>query len=145
MNANTFAYAMRPKAVKVRRRIGFGLSSLAVLFLLMDAVMKLLALPTVLASTAQLGFPGSAPFARDLGAVLLVCTLLYAWPRTAALGAVLLTGYLGGAVAAHVRLGDPLFTHVLFGVYVALFVWGGLVLRDDRVRGLFLERGRVTR
>ncbi len=107
--------------------------------------MKLLALPAVLATMAQLGFPGTGQFARDLGAVLLVCTLLYAWPRTAALGAILLTGYLGGAIAAHVRIGDPIFTHVLFGVYVALFVWGGLVLRDERVRGLILEGGRSTR
>jgi hypothetical protein len=145
MNANTFGLAMRPKTARLRRRIGLALTSLAVLFLLMDAVMKLLALPAVLSSTAQLGYPGTAQFARDLGAVLLVCTLLYAWPRTAVLGAVVLTGYLGGAIAAHVRIGSPIFTHVLFGAYVALFVWGGLFLRDERVRGLFLPRGALSR
>ena len=67
---------------------------------------------------------------------MLVCVALYALPRTAVLGAILLTGYLGGAVAAHARLGDPLFTHVLFGVYVGIAVWGGLWLRDPRVRAL---------
>jgi hypothetical protein len=145
MNANTFGLAMRPKTTRLRRRIGVALTSLAVLFLLMDAVMKLLALPVVLASTVQLGFPGTEQFARDLGAVLLVCTLLYAWPRTAVLGAILLTGYLGGAIAAHVRIGSPIFTHVLFGAYVAVFVWGGLFLRDERVRGLLQQRGALTR
>jgi hypothetical protein len=145
MNANTFGLAMRPKTARLRRRIGIALTSLAVLFLLMDAVMKLLALPVVLSSTGQLGFPGTEQFARDLGAVLLVCTLLYAWPRTAVLGAILLTGYLGGAIAAHVRIGSPVFTHVLFGAYVALFVWGGLFLRDERVRGLFQQRGALSR
>jgi hypothetical protein len=113
------------------------LTVLAVLFLLMDAVMKLLALPNVLTTTAMLGYPGTSNFARALGVVLLICTLLYAWPRTAALGAILLTGYLGGAVATHVRVGSPLFSHILFGLYVALFVWGGLFLRDHRVRAIF--------
>ena len=145
MNANTFGLAMRPKTARLRRRIGVALTSLAVLFLLMDAVMKLLALPVVLSSMGQLGFPGTEQFARDLGAVLLVCTMLYAWPRTAVLGAILLTGYLGGAIAAHVRIGSPIFTHVLFGAYVAVFVWGGLFLRDERVRALFQQRGALTR
>ena len=123
----------------VRRRIGLALSAIALLFLLLDAVMKLLALPQVLSTTEQLGYPGTVEFARLLGMVLLVCTALYAWPRTAGLGAVLLTGYLGGAIATHVRVGSPLFTHILFGVYVALFVWGGLYLRDERVRALFAK------
>ncbi len=145
MNANSFALATRPRAARTRRRIGVALTALAVLFLLMDAVMKLLALPAVLSTTAQLGYPGSGQFARNLGAVLMVCTLLYAWPRTTVLGAILLTGYLGGAIAAHVRIDDPLFTHVLFGAYVALFVWGGLFLRDERVRALFLQPGGFNR
>ncbi len=145
MNANTFALARRPKTARNRRRIGIALSALAVAFLLMDAVMKLLTLPEVLSSNAQLGFPGTEQFARDLGAVLMVCTLLYAWPRTAVLGAILLTGYLGGAIAAHVRVGSPIFTHVLFGAYVALLLWGGLVLREERVRGLFLQLGGSSR
>ena len=71
-----------------------------------------------------------------MGLVLLVCTALYAWPRTAPLGAILLSGWLGGAIASHLRLGDPWFSHVLFGAYVGLFVWGGLWLRSPALRAL---------
>ena len=74
--------------------------------------------------------------ARKLGALLLAGTLLYVWPRTSLLGAILVTAFLGGAVATHVRLGNPLFTHVLFGVYVGVLMWAGLVLRDPRLRTL---------
>jgi hypothetical protein len=142
MSTTSFGNVARPgtpfgKSARYQNRVGLVLTVLAVLFLLMDAVLKLLALPNVLTSTAMLGFPGTPEFARALGVVLLVCTLLYAWPRTAALGAILLTGYLGGAVATHVRVGSPLFSHILFGLYVALFVWGGLFLRDHRVRAIF--------
>jgi len=113
---------------------GRVLSGVAILFLLMDAAMKLAVLPVVVETSAQLGWSGD--LARPLGVVLLVCSLLYAFPRTAVLGAVLLTAYLGGAVAAHVRIGSPLFSHVLFGVYLGLFVWGGLYLRDAGLRAL---------
>ena len=116
--------------------IGWALSGLALLFLIMDAVMKLLALPVVLKAGDALGFPG-ADTARTLGIILAICTALYAFPRTAVLGAVLLTAYLGGAVATHVRAGSPLLTHVLFGVYVAIVVWAGLYLRDPALPGLF--------
>jgi DoxX-like family len=122
---------------KTMRRAGYALTTLAVLFLLMDSVMKLLAVPIVLQSIAELGYPASASFARTLGLVLLIATLSYLHPRTAKLGAVLLTAYLGGAVATHVRVGSLLFTHTLFGVYVGLIVWGGLWLRDARLRALF--------
>ena len=97
--------------------------------------MKLLALKVVLESGAPLGF-GGADTARRLGAVLLTCTVLYAAPRTAVLGAILLTGFLGGAVATHVRVGNPLFSHVLFGVYVGVILWAGIYLRDARLRSL---------
>ena len=117
------------------RTMGWALSGLAIAFLLMDATMKLLALPVVLETSGPLGFPGAA-MARGLGVLLLVCTLLYAAPQTAVLGAILLTGYLGGAVATHVRVGDPLFSHILFGVYVGVFLWLGLYLRDARLRAL---------
>lgn len=142
MSTPSFGNMARPgnafgKPPKLQGRIGLVLSTFAVLFLLMDAVMKLLALPNVLTTTAMLGYPGTPQFVRLLGLVLLVCTLLYAWPRTATLGAILLTGYLGGAIASHVRVGNPLFTHILFGFYVALLVWGGLFLRDRRIRELF--------
>ena len=115
--------------------IGWGMSALVIAFMLMDATMKLMALPIVLETSAQLGFVGAA-MARGLGFILLGGTVLYAVPRTATLGAILLTGYLGGAVATHVRVGSPLFSHVLFGVYVAALMWGGLYLRDARLRAL---------
>jgi len=115
------------------------LSGLAIAFLLMDAAMKLLALPVALEASGELGFSG-ADMARGLGIILLLCTLLYVAPQTAVLGAVLLTGYLGGAVATHVRVGSPLFTHILFGVYLGVVLWGGLYLRDARLRALFPVR-----
>ena len=109
-------------------------SGLVVAFLLFDSIGKLLQLDAVIEGSAQLGWPGSVML--EIGMVLLACTVLYAIPRTAVLGAVLLTGYLGGAVATHVRVGDPLFTHVLFPVYLGVLIWGGLYFRDPRVRSL---------
>lgn len=122
---------------KNMRRTGYALSTLVVLFLLMDAVMKLMAMPIVLTTSTQLGYPGTADVARGLGILLLICTVLYVIPRTAILGAVLLTAYLGGTVAAHLRVGNPLFTHMLFGVYLGVFLWGGLYLRDAALRAVF--------
>ena len=119
----------------MRYWIGWTLSGLAILFLVMDAVMKLLALPIVIKSGDALGFPG-ADMARTLGIILAVCTALYAFPRTSVLGAILLTGYLGGSVATHVRADSPLFTHVLFGVYVGIVVWAGIYLRDSALPAL---------
>lgn len=116
-------------------RIGWTMSGLMIAFLLMDATMKLLALPIVLETSTPLGF-ASADMARALGTVLLVATLLYALPLTAVLGAILCTGYLGGAVATHVRVGSPLFSHTLFGVYLGAVLWGGLYFRDERLRQL---------
>lgn len=115
--------------------IGWAMSGLVIAFMLMDSTMKLLALPVVLESGGPLGFAGAA-IARELGLTLLVCTVLYTVPQTAVLGAILLTGYLGGAVATHVRVGSPLFSHVLFGVYLGVLMWGGLYLRDARLRTL---------
>ena len=88
----------------------------------------------VIDGTLQLGYPRDSVF--SLGLVLLSCVLAYAVPRTSVLGALLLTGYLGGAVATHVRVANPLFSHVLFPTYVAAFLWGGLILRDARLRVL---------
>jgi DoxX-like family len=114
---------------------GWAMSGLVIAFLLMDATMKLLALPVVLETSGPLGFAG-ADMARGLGALLLLCTLLYAVPQTAVVGAILLTAFLGGAIATHVRVGSPLFTHVLFGAYLAVLMWGGLYLREARLRAL---------
>jgi hypothetical protein len=105
----------------------------------MDSTMKLLALNVVLESGAALGFSG-VDTARGLGIVLILCTILYAVPRTAVLGAILLTGYLGGAVATHVRVGNPLFSHVLFGIYLGVIVWAGIYLRDATLRSLIPMR-----
>ena len=109
------------------------LSGLAALFLLVDGVMKLIEPQVVVEGTVKLGYPESAIF--GLGVVLLFCTILYVIPRTAILGAILLTGYLGGAVATHVRIGDPAF-NILFPVVFGALIWGGLYLRDERLRAL---------
>ena len=119
---------------KAMTRTGWTMSGLVILFMLFDAFGKLIVLTPVVDATRQLGYP--IELIRPLGAIALACTLLYAIPRTAMLGAILLTGFLGGAVASHLRLGDPLFSHVLFGVYVGLLAWGGLYLRDARLRAL---------
>ena len=113
---------------------GRVLSGIAVLFLIFDGAIELVPIQPVIDSLRELGYPASDSFARFLGAVTLICTALYAWPRTAVLGAVLLTGLMGGAIASHLRLGDPLFTHTLLGVWLGLFLWAGLWLRDERVR-----------
>ena len=114
--------------------MGRLLSGLVIIFLLFDGAIKLVPIQPVTDSLRELSYPASDSFARFLGVLTLLCTALYAWPRTAVLGAVLLTGIMGGAIASHLRLGDPLFTHTLFGVYLGLFFWVGLWLRDERVR-----------
>ena len=85
-------------------------------------------------STAQLGYP--AELALTIAIIELVGLIVYVIPATSILGAVLLTGYLGGAIATHLRTGSPLFTHILFPIYIAALIWGGLYLRDIRVRSL---------
>ena len=114
------------------------LSSLVVLFLTFDIAIKLLRLPVAVEGTQQLGYPASTVL--PIGLIGLACLILYLVPRTAVLGAILWTGYLGGAIATHVRLGNPLFSHVLFPVYVAALLWGGLWLRDPRARAILGRR-----
>jgi hypothetical protein len=130
--------AARPRASRNAAGLWAGrvLSGLAALFLLVDGGMKLAAARVVTVTMAQLGWPSDLPMARLLGALTVGATLLYLLPRTAVLGALLLTAYLGGAVATHVRIGNPLFSHVLFGVYLGVMLWGGLWLRDPRLRAL---------
>ncbi|HWC19434.1 MAG TPA: DoxX family protein [Terriglobales bacterium] len=120
------------KAVWTGRILG----GLAVLFLFVDAIMKLIRpLPTPVSEAAvKLGYPPQ--MMPVIGGVLLACVIVHVIPRTSMLGAILLTGYLGGAVATHTRVGDPLFSHVLFPVYVGVLVWGGLFLRDECLREL---------
>ena len=119
---------------------GWVMSGVVVLFFVMDFAMKFANLPVVTQTGLTLGWqPGTS---RLLGSILLVCTALYVYPRTAILGAILLTGYLGGAVATHLRVDSPLFSHILFGVYLGLLVWGGLWFRDPQVRAMIpLRRG----
>jgi len=120
--------------------IGYGLSGLVIAFMLFDGGIKLVPLDVVITATAELGYPASVELARGLGILGLVCTALYAYPRTSVLGAILLTGYFGGTVATHLRVGNPVFSHMLFGVYLGIMLWGGLYLRDDRLRALIPYR-----
>ena len=120
---------------KVPTRIGWALSILTIAFMLFDAAGKLALESHVVDATTKIGYPVDA--IRPIGVIALLCTILYAVPRTAILGAVLLTGFYGGAVASKVRIEDPLFSSILFGVYFGLIAWGGLFLRDERLRALF--------
>jgi hypothetical protein len=113
---------------------GWGMSGVTVVFMLFDGISKLALERHVVEATTKIGYPEGV--IRPLGIVILTCTILYAIPRTAIFGAILLTGFLGGAVASKVRLEDPLFGSILFGVYVGILAWGGLYLRDDRIRAL---------
>jgi len=113
---------------------GRVLSALAILFLLFDSVIKVLKLSPAVEGTVQLGYPEGVVV--GIGIIELVCLALYVIPRTSVLGAILFTGYLGGAIATHVRIGSPLLTHTLFPIYVAALIWGGLILREDRLRVL---------
>ena len=114
------------------------MSGIAILFLLVDRVGKLIPIPSVVEFTVQLGYPESS--VRTIGIILLVCLILYVVPRTSVLGAILLTGYLGGAVATQLRLGSPLLSTTLFPIYVGVLIWVGLVLREDRLRALIPVR-----
>ena len=125
---------MSEAPAKKRSWAGIVISAIPTLFLLMDAVGKFVKPEAVVTGTVELGYPESVIF--PLGIVLLICTILYAIPKTSVLGAILLTGYLGGAVATHVRIGSPLFTHMLFPVYLGIMIWLGLYLRDIRLREL---------
>jgi len=113
---------------------GRVLSGLVVLFLIPDGIIKFIKPAPVVDAFAHLGLPLS--LANTLGVLLLLCTAIYVFPRTSVLGAILLTGYLGGAVATHLRVGDPLFSHVLFPTYLGVLLWLGLYLRDSRLRAL---------
>ncbi|GCE07950.1 DoxX family protein [Dictyobacter aurantiacus] len=118
--------------------IGRVLSALAALFLLFDGITHVVQISPVVDSLNQLGYPVN--LALVLGVMELVCLAVYVFPATSVLGAILLTGYLGGAISAHLRLGDPLFSTTLFPVYIGILIWGGLYLRDERVRALFTAR-----
>jgi len=117
---------------------GRALSGLAIVFLFVDAAGKLARVQPVIDGTVALGYDERVVF--PLGILLMVGAILYAIPKTSLLGAIYLTGFLGGAVATHVHIGSPLFTHVLFGVYVAIVMWAGLVLRNPKLGALLIGR-----
>jgi hypothetical protein len=125
-------------ASNTQRWAGITLSTLTVMFLLFDGAIKFTKLGVVMEAQAREGFPDS--LLLTIGTLELLCTVLYAIPSTSILGAILLTGFLGGAVAIHVRIGDPLFTHTLFPIYLGVLAWGGLFLRDSRLRALIPVR-----
>lgn len=126
------------KASKKLTITGWILSAVPILLLLVDGIGKLLKPGPVIKATLELGYPESV--ITGLGVVLLISTVLYALPRFSFIGAVLLTGYLGGAVATHVRLENPLFSHVLFPVYLGVFIWSGLYLRNGQLRNLLTNK-----
>lgn len=113
---------------------GRTLTAIPALFMLMDGVGKILRPPAVLEPSLAMGF--NAQDVLTLGIIQLACVAFFLVPRTAALGGILLTAYLGGAISIHVKLHNPLFTHILFPVYLGVMVWGGLYMRDSRVRAL---------
>jgi hypothetical protein len=115
-------------------RVGVVLSALPVLFMTFDAALKLILIDPVVTSMGELGYP--VALSRAIGALELVCVLIYLVPRTSIVGAILLTGFLGGAIASHARIESPLFTHTLFGTFVGLMIWGGLILRHKTLRAL---------
>ena len=125
------------------RWTGRILSGLAVLFLLWDGTIKLMALTPVLEAFTRLGYPVSV--AAGIGVLELVCVAAYVIPRTSILGAVLLTGFLGGAISTHVRVEDPFLTHTFFPIYIAALIWGGLVLRNGELRAFARQAFAVSR
>ena len=118
------------------RLFGRLLSGLVIVFMLFDGAVKLVPLSVVTEAMEKIGYGSSETLARTLGLISIVCTVLYAIPPTSFVGAILLTGYLGGAMASHLRIDSPLLTHTLFGFYLGLMVWGGLWLRDCDLRTL---------
>ena len=130
VQASTFV----PRVSKARFWTGWILTALPALLLLMGGIMDVMKPAFVVKATAEMGYPEDAIF--GLGVVVIICVVLYVIPNTSVLGAILLTGYLGGAVATHVRHGDPLFSHVLAPVYFAILLWAGLYLREPRLSAL---------
>ena len=128
-----FVYANVPSS-KARRRTGAVMSGVAILFLLFDAVTKLMGTSQSIEASGQLGYPAS--LVPIIGIILVLCVIAYAIPSTSVLGAIFLTGYLGAAAAAQLRVGNPLLTHTLFPIYIGVLVWGGLLSREERLRAL---------
>jgi len=129
----TFQTAPQSKVMLWAGRI---ITGIVILFMVFDVGIKLIGIDIVRESMLRLGYPESLASGREIGILELICLLLYVIPRTSVLGAILLTGIMGGAIASHLRVGDPLPTHTLFGVYLGLLIWGGIYLRSERLRAL---------
>ena len=123
------------------RRAGWVLTGLFAAFMLFDIGLKLAGVPIVEQTMKQIGYPPG--LGLPIGVIEAICLALYLVPRTSLLGAVLFMGVFGGGIASHLRLLDPLFSHILFGVYLGLFMWGGLWLRDAQLRALFPARQKI--
>lgn len=126
---------MQTTVSKTNRWVSYILSGIVILFMLMDSIMKFVQPAEVVEGTIALGF--TKDHIIVLGILGLVSTLLYIFPRTSVLGAILLTAYFGGAIATHLRLNNPLFTHTLFTVYFGILTWSGLWLRNKALQKLF--------
>jgi hypothetical protein len=131
----TATLAPAPAPRKAMLWTGRALSGLFLAFMAFDITLKLMNLPVVGETTAGLGW--RPEMAQPIAVLELILVAIYVFPRTSVLGAVLLTGLFGGTAATHLRIDNPLFSHVLFGVYLAIFAWGGLYLRDERLRAIF--------
>lgn len=132
----SIATAAAPGQGRGTTAAGWIISGIVILFLVVDGLMKLVPLQPVTDTMRALGWPSDPLLLRLLGVLILGPTLLYAWRRTALVGAILLTAFLGGAVAAQLRIGAPLLSHTLFGVYLGGLLWIGLYLREPRLRAL---------
>ena len=119
--------------------VGRVFSGLAIAFLFFDGVIKLPPIKPVIDTLQALGFNPTNSLARGLGILCLICTMLYAIPKTSLLGAILLTGYLGGAMAIQIRAENPIFSHILFSCYVGFFMWAGLLIRNGQVRSVLFS------
>lgn len=112
------------------------ITGVVILFMTFDVGVKLMEMDVVREAMLRLGYPEYLAGGRQIGVLEAICLILYVIPRTSVLGAILLTGIMGGAIASHLRIGDPLPTHTLFGFYLGLLIWGGIYLRNERLRQL---------
>ena len=136
----TTMQATLPTVVPSKAKVWTGrtMAGIVILFMLMDSIFKFIVSDDVIKATTNLGF--QAHHLPVLGTLGLIATVLYILPRTEIFGALMLTAYWGGAIASHVRLDNPLFSHVLFPVYLGILAWGALWIKCERLRNLILTR-----
>jgi len=122
-------------------KIGWAISILTSSMLMLDGVLKIIQPMEVIEATTQLGYRENSIL--TIGIILIISTILYLIPKTSFWGAILLTGFLGGAVATHFRIDNPLFSHQLFPIYIGIFVWFGVALRNSTVRQIFINQNKI--